>query len=81
MYLVNIACEGLPTRAGIAAHERRYNVSEFQEAGAEIAHEHEKRERQEGRKIEQHSIYKAARRKAKKLMAAGIKNVEDAPYA
>ena len=56
------------------AHERRYNVSEFQEAGAEIAYEHEKRERQEGRKIRQPSLYKAAKRRAKALMAAAAAN-------
>jgi len=78
---VFIACEGLPTRAGIMAHERRYKVSEFQEASADIAYEHEKAERCEGRKLPQPNLYKAAKRRAKKLMKAGIKNVKDVPYA
>lgn len=75
----NIGLSGLPTRGGTV--ERRYNVSEFQEASADIAYEHEKAERREGRKLRQPSLYKASKARAKKLMAAGIKNVKDAPYA
>lgn len=74
---VSIACEGLPTKAGIIAHERRYNVSEFQEASHEIAYEHEQQEQQEGRKIPQPNLYKAAKRRAKALMAAGVKDVKE----
>ena len=63
------------------AHERRYKVSEFQEASADIAYEHEKAERREGRKLPQPDLYKASKKRAKKLIRAGIKDVKDAPYA
>lgn len=72
---VSIACDGLPTRAGVMAHERRYNVSEFQEAQNEVLYD------QQRGKLPKRDLLKMGKRKAKALMAAGIKNVKDAPYA
>lgn len=69
----NVGLSGLPTRSG--ATERRYNVSEFQEAQHEVIHD------QERGKLPRRDLWEMGKRKAEKLKAAGIKNVKDAPYA
>ena len=69
----NVGLSGLPTRGGVA--ERTYNVSEFQEAQSDVLHD------QERGKLPKRDLYKMGKQKAKKLMAAGIKDVKDAPYA
>jgi len=59
------------------AHERRYNVSEFMEASHDIAYEHDKQEQREGRKLPQPDLWGMAKRRAKKLIAAGVKDISE----
>lgn len=69
----NVGLSGLPTRSGVV--ERRYNVSEFQEAQHEVIHD------QERGKLPRRDLWEMGKRKAEKLRAAGIEHVKDAPYA
>ena len=55
--------------------ERTYNVSEFQEAQNEVLYD------QQHGKLPKRDLLAMGKRKAVKLMAAGIKDVKDAPYA
>jgi len=71
VHSIAIACEGLPTRAGIMAHQRKYNVSEFQEAQHEVIYD------QERGRLPKRDLYQIAKQRARKLAAAGIKDVRE----
>ena len=50
---------------------------DFQEAGAELQHAHSRQEEAAGRELPSPSLARIAKRKARALIAAGVKDSED----
>lgn len=53
--------------ATVPLSDRRYNVSEFQEASGEINHAHVKAENEQGRKLESPDLYRAGVERARQM--------------
>ena len=55
--------------ATVPLSDRRYKVSEFQEASQEMSHAHTKAENEQGRKLKSPNLYKAGVERARQMGA------------